>query len=980
MLDTRSGAEPGAPAWRTYAGKRVTVHAPAGSYAAQRAPATLREAEQVVEALEKLLAPPAARPGERLDIYLTDPCAELPAALAGPPPPSGAAAGPDALPASTALVQVVQPEAPGEPLPWPLARRLIGRWFGANAATATLFVEGIAGVVAARIAAGPAGPAADDWVRQETAAGRPVSLFTRFAPGGPTPPPGGDLAATSFVAYLIESAGAGKLRQLLIGYDPTRRDQAVVATYGQPLGALEEAWRAGLRRPRRRGNANLQAFFRRLIPLLRPYAWRELEVLGYMLFGLTYGLVLPLSGKFLVDTVIPSRDLGQLGLFIAVLLVIYVLNTLLGTRRAYVNNWINQRILVDLQEKIFTYLQRLSHDFYAESKVGDIMSRLSNDLNVVQQAMAQVVGVGVYLTLTAIVSAVAVLTLNFLLGAIVLVVVPLFVLTYFVLRTRLEQAASQRQKLLGQAQTAVQENLTAQGVIKAFGLEEQAIAMYRRRLAALFSAAIRLVIFSSIFEASTGLAITLGQLLVLGVGGYLVIQGQLTVGTLLAFIGLLPSLFTPIATIASLGQTIQSASGALDRVFEILDQEVTVADQPAAVPLPPLAQGIQLDKVSFSYGGDRPILQDLALVIPAGEHVSLVGPSGSGKSTVLNLLLRFWDPAAGRVLFDGHDLRDVTLASLRGQIGIVFQDTFIFDTTLRENIAIGRPAATDAEIAAAAAAARLDSYVAALPAGYDTVLGERGVRMSGGQRQRLAIARVLLRDPRILILDEATSALDAETERGILDTLATVTPGRTTISITHRLTLAAMADRIFVLQGGQLIEEGPHAMLAHAGGLYQRLYDEQTGQATASGTPRPGADSDSLQTIPLFAGLGPPALGALAAQLAREGYPAEAVVVRQGEPGDKLYIIRRGQAEVVVAADAQERRVNLLNEGDYFGEMALLAGTPRAATVRTTQPTDFYSLSQADFVALLEREPSIRAAVTGTVTGRRTALAAVPAA
>ena len=969
----RLAAGRNAPIWRTYPGKRVTVHAPEGSYAATRAPAELREAERAVEALEKLLEPPAERRGARLDIYLTDPLAELPGA------PTAPAAAPGVPGAEGAIVRVVQPEAPGEPPVWPLARRLIGHWFGPDAAAAGLFVEGCAGVAAARIGAGPATAAADDWVRDEIAAGRPVSLVARLDTAGATgmPQPGGDQAATSFVAYLIESAGAPRLRQLLMAYDPARRDQAVVATYQQPLGALEEAWRAGLRRPRRRSNSNFQAFFRRLIPLLRPYWRRELEVLALILFGLTYNLVLPLATKYLIDTVIPSRDLGLLAGFIVILFIIYGLNALLGTRRAYVNNWVNQRVLVDLQQKIFAHLQRLSHDFYAEAKVGDIMSRLSNDLTVVQQAMAQVLGVGVYLSLTAVVSAIAVLALNVWLGLLVLVVVPLFTISYFALRNRLEQAAYRRQKLLGQTQTTVQENLSAHAVIKAFGLEEQAISTYQGRQAALFSAAIRLVVLGSIFETSTTLAITLGELLVLGVGGYMVIAGQLTVGTLLAFVGLLPSLLTPVGTVAGLGQTIQSASGALDRVVEILDQTVAVADAPAATPLPLLSEAIRLEHVGFSYGGDRPILQDLNLTIPAGEHVALVGPSGSGKSTILNLLLRFWDPEAGRVLFDGHDLRAVTLASLRGQIGIVFQDTFIFDTTLRENIAIGRPGATDAEIAAAAQAARLDSYISSLPAGYDTVLGERGVRMSGGQRQRLAIARVLLRDPRILILDEATSALDAETERGILDTLASVTHGRTTISITHRLTLAAMADRIFVLKNGQLLEEGPHATLVHAGGLYQRLYDEQTG--AASGTPRAGADLDRLAAIPLFAGLRGAGLAALAGQLTREAFPGGTEVVRQGEPGDKLYIISRGQAEVVVGSGPTARRVNLLNEGDYFGEMALLAGAPRTATVRTTQPTEFYSLAQADFSALLDREADLRAAVTATVAGRRTALAAATA-
>jgi ATP-binding cassette subfamily B protein len=283
--------------------------------------------------------------------------------------------------------------------------------------------------------------------------------------------------------------------------------------------------------------------------------------------------------------------------------------------------------------------------------------------------------------------------------------------------------------------------------------------------------------------------------------------------------------------LSDVGQTIQRAAGSLARITELLDEPLTIADGPDAVPLAPVHHELRLERVSFGYD-DRPVLRDLSLTIPAGQHVAIVGPSGAGKSTLLNLLLRFWDPTEGRVLVDGQDLRDLQVASLREQIGVVLQDPFIFDTTLRENIALGRPDATDAEIVAAARGARLHEYITSLPAGYDTVVGERGVRMSGGQRQRLAIARALLRQPSLLILDEPTSALDAQTEREILDTLTELAQGRTTISITHRLSLAATADRIFVLADGRLVEQGSHAELVRAGGLYRRMYDEQTSHLT----------------------------------------------------------------------------------------------------------------------------------------------------
>jgi ABC-type multidrug transport system fused ATPase/permease subunit len=429
-------------------------------------------------------------------------------------------------------------------------------------------------------------------------------------------------------------------------------------------------------------------------------------------------------------------------------------------------------------------------------------------------------------------TAVVIVALNPLLGALVLVVVPLFAICYVLLRKRLASTSFEYQNLRGEVESVAQENLSAHAVVKAFSLEERAVAAFRARLTALFRMDLRLTMLGGLFEISMSLAITLGELLVLGVGGYLVMEGELTVGTLLAFIGLLGSLFQPIAMLSNLGQTLQRASGALDRVAELLDEPAAIADRPAAVPLPPLEREIRLEHLTFGYSRDRPVLFDLSLAIPAGSRAAIVGPSGAGKTTIVNLLMRFWDPDQGRVLFDDHDLRDVTVASLRGQIGLVFQDTFVFDTTVRENIAMGRPGATDAEIAAAAEAAEIDAYITSLPAGYDAILGERGVRMSSGQRQRLAIAQALLRDPRILLLDEATSALDTRTEREILDTLAVLERGRTTIMVTHRLSLAATADRIFVLDKGRVVEHGSHADLVAAGGLYRRLHEEQTGYAT----------------------------------------------------------------------------------------------------------------------------------------------------
>jgi ATP-binding cassette subfamily B protein len=695
-----------------------------------------------------------------------------------------------------------------------------------------------------------------------------------------------------------------------------------------------------------------------------------------MLVSVLLGLTLPLASKYLVDDVIASGSYHRLAVFIAVILLIYVLNGMIGIRGRYVANATNERMLLELQERLFAHLQRLPHRFYATAKVGDLMSRLSSDLQVVQAAIAMFAGNGLFLALTALAAAITLLVLNLLLGLLVLTVVPLFAISYLTLQTRFQTTSYEYHRLLGDVAAVTQENLSAQPVIKAFGLAERVVAAYHARLMALLNAFMRMSVIGSLFQASMSLATTLGQLVVLGVGGYLIIDDRLTVGTLLAFIGLLPSLFQPVAALSDVAQTVQQASAAMDRVSELLDQPITIADRAGAQPLPPLSREIRLEHITFGYESGRPIIHDLNLAIPAGASIAIVGPSGCGKSTLVNLLMRFYDPDAGGVCFDGHDLREVTLDSLRGQMGLVFQDTFVFDSTLRENIVVGRPDASDAEVAAATEAAQLADFVAGLPAGYDTVLGERGVRMSGGQRQRLAIARALVRDPRILILDEATSALDAQTERQIQATLAAAARGRTTISVTHRLTSAATADRIFVLDQGRLVEEGTHAQLVASAGLYHRLYEEQTGSAPRAESERDTIVAMRLQAIPLFASLQAENLASLADRLQFRQYMAGEDIVRQGDPGDRMYVIQHGQVEVVVAIDGGERRINTLTEGDFFGEMALLTGEPRTATVRTTIPTGLYTLAREDFASLLEEQPGIRRALLETIVKRRSAITA----
>ena len=985
--EARTEGQSAGVAWQPFRGRLATVYAPRGGYAARRAQAELQAVERMVEALQRLLDPPPDRRGQPIEVYVVDAVDER-ARLAR------SEAAPDAPAGRPSLVQVVAPEIPRDALAEPLTRTLLGRWFGPGAASSELFVQGIAGLAAARAGMGPPVEDADRWVLGELEAGRPASVVGgrrhsrqgRGASGDAAPPQEVRHAAVSFVAHLAANAGASALRSFLASLDPDRPDEAALAAFRQPMGVLEEQWLTALRH-RATGEDALRSLLGRVLPLLRPYRLRQLEILLYLALASGLNVVTPLFTGWLVENFRNPALRALLGArllwMLPALAGVYVLSGLVSLRRAQAVAWLNQQVLNDLQERLFSHLQRLPHSFYNRAKIGDLMARLTTDVESIQSALSQVTNKGLYHAFTLAGGVLALFYASkgnlILATALILVIFPLFASSYAGLRSRNKQASREQRRRVGQTAAMTQEILSAHPVVKAFRMEARAVADFRERLRQQQRAKLRLATLSALTDLTEDGALMVAYLVTFGLGGYLALTGRgLDAGAVVATLMLVKPILGSIASLSGIGQTVQQASGALDRVNELFEEPVTIEDPPHPVELRPLSRAIQLDRVTFSYDGEMPVLRGLSLEIPAGIHAAIVGPSGSGKTTVTNLLMRFWDPDEGRVLFDGVDIRTASLASLRGQMAIVFQDTFVFDTTVRENIRIGRPDATEEEVRAAARAARLESAIQAMPAGYDTVLGERGVRMSGGQRQRLAIARAVLADPRILILDEATSALDARTEAELMETLLEVARGRTTVSVTHRLSWAQTADLILVLEGGRLVEQGSHASLLAAGGLYARLCEEQMGPALPRGAP--GVEVSRLADVPLFRGLDSHGLEAVAAQLRPERYESDAAVVTQGEPGDRLYIIASGSVEIVVSSGAGERRINTLGEGEYFGEMALLTDAPRAATVRTITRTLLYSLTREDFAALLAREPTIAAAVSATVAERQSFLAQACAA
>ncbi len=579
----------------------------------------------------------------------------------------------------------------------------------------------------------------------------------------------------------------------------------------------------------------------RLLRLCRPYLRWLLGGAACLLVAGTLGLAIPWLVRGVIDGALGLGGGGGLGPVVGALILIALAQAAFSFGQAYLLSAAGERLVADLRRRLYRHLQALSVGFFDGRRIGELLSRLTNDVGALQQA----VGSGLLNALQQIlivVGAAALLVLtDWRLALVALAVLPPIVVASAFFGRRLERLSTETQAELGAATAVLEETIAGARTVRAFAREEYEIARYEQSVARTFDASMRRSRLRAAFIPIITLCALLGVIGVMIVGATQVGRGALTPGALVSVILYMTMMAGALGGLTGVYAQLREAGGAASRLFELLDTAPEITDAPDARPLPdPLRGEVRLDGLSFAYGHapDAPTaLRDIDLVVAPGERVALVGPSGAGKSTLINLLLRFYDPTRGRITIDGHDTRTVTLASLRDALGVVPQDPILFGGTVAENIAYGRPDATPAEIAAAAANANAHDLIAELPEGYATVVGERGVRLSGGQRQRIAIARALLKDPRVLLLDEATSSLDGAAEAAVRDALDRLMRGRTTIVVAHRLSTIEDADRIVVLDAGRIAEEGRHADLLARGGLYHRLYTRSPPPDPAPSTP-----------------------------------------------------------------------------------------------------------------------------------------------
>ncbi|WP_342580392.1 ABC transporter ATP-binding protein [Ureibacillus sp. FSL W7-1570] len=574
---------------------------------------------------------------------------------------------------------------------------------------------------------------------------------------------------------------------------------------------------------------------RRYMRFVKPYYWEIILtlIIGVIKFGIP--LFIPFLTKIVIDDILLNTELTdaerikQLTYWLGGALVIFfIIRPPVEYYRQYFAQHVSNKVLYDIRKELYVHLQKLSLKFYSNHRAGDIISRFINDV----EATKNFVMIGLmnlWLDMTTILIVIGImLTMDWKLTIVAVISLPLFAISVKYFFGRLRALTRIRSQALANLQSYLHERVSGISIVKSFALEEHEQKIFDKENGEFLDKSLDHTRWNAKSFAVVNTITDIAPLLVIGFASYLIIQGQLSVGEMAAFMGYIERLYSPLRRLMNSSTTLTQSIASMDRMFSLMDEEYDVQNKPNALPLPPVTGKVEFQNVQFKYEEEgQPVLKSINFTIQPGETAAFVGMSGGGKSTIVSLIPRFYDVTSGSVKIDGKDVREVDIKTLRSQIGIVLQDNILFSDSVKQNILMGKPDATDEEVIAAAKAANAHDFIMSLPNGYDTKVGERGVKLSGGQKQRIAIARVFLKNPPILVLDEATSALDLESEALIQESLERLASDRTTIIIAHRLSTITHADKIFVIDHGEVAEEGNHESLMAKKGIYHDLFQIQ---------------------------------------------------------------------------------------------------------------------------------------------------------
>jgi ATP-binding cassette, subfamily B, bacterial len=586
-------------------------------------------------------------------------------------------------------------------------------------------------------------------------------------------------------------------------------------------------WRTDGDRPERPADPEVRkANLRRIVGLFASYRARLGAVLALILLSSALGALSPFLVREIFDEALPEENTALLNLLVGGLIAIAIATGVLGVLQTWVSNVVGQRVMHDLRAAVYRHLQRLSLAFFTRTRTGEVQSRIANDIGGIQTVVTSTATSIVSNVTTVVAAVVAMFLLDWRLAVFSLALLPVFVLLTRRIGRERRQITTSRQRTMADMSALVEESLSVSGILlgKTMGRGNELANRFERESSQLADLEVRQRLAGRWVMASIQTSFSVMPALVYWFAGQPFLGTTISLGTVVAFTTLQTRLFFPVGSLLTVQIDVQTSLALFDRIFEYLDLPVEIREQADAKPLPPCRGDVSFEHVWFRYDPEGPwTLRDVSFDVPAGTRTAIVGETGSGKTTLGYLAARLYDVERGRVLLDGIDVRDATFASLAQTIGVVSQETYLFHASVRENLRFAKPEATDDEIEASARAARIHDLIVSLEDGYDTVVGERGYRFSGGEKQRIAIARTILRNPPVLVLDEATSSLDTRTERAVQEELDRLSEGRTTITIAHRLSTIRDADQIVVLDQGELVERGTHDELVDLGGLYAAL-------------------------------------------------------------------------------------------------------------------------------------------------------------